>query len=527
MSSSHCVAIGALAPPTALHVAYVHSTMRYTREGQPTYEASVPGGRLGRAVFRGTAHYLRRWEVEASARPHVLIANSSYTRDRIRRYYRRDAQIIEPPIETSRFAEASPRGTPAGRDAPFLLVSALVPNKRIDLALRAFHGRSDRLVVVGDGPERGRLERLLGPNVTLLPRVEEAELASLFAECRALLHPGVDDFGMVMVEALAAGKPVLACAEGGALDIVRDGETGLFIESPTVEAVRATLDRFASHAGAFDADTLRAFARRFDRSHFERRFAAAVEAARDAYDGRRAASADAIPSSIFSATGKAEAQRTELPRDTPSLVREAGQVGEADVAPAPPRAALPPASTSRIKRTFDVVIAASGLVLASPLLAVFGAAIALGPEGAPLFYQRRVGLDQEPFTLVKLRTMDASGEVTPVGRWLRPLGVDEIPQLWNVLRGDMSLIGPRPEVPVRVERYRRELEGYDARHLVRPGITGLAQVRGLRGDHSGTIADRLLVDLEYVREWSLAMDLGIALATAPRVLSDTFQSLRG
>jgi glycosyltransferase involved in cell wall biosynthesis len=275
--SSHCVAIGAIAPPKALHVAYVHSTLRYVREAQPAYERSVPGGRLGRTLFRGAAHYLRRWEAQAAARPHLLIANSTYTQRRILRYYHRDAMVIEPPIDTHRFELAASRLPPVDAQAPFLMVSALVPYKRVDLALRAFQGRSERLVVVGEGPERARLERLMGPNTSLLPRVGEGELASLFARCRALVHTGIDDFGMVMVEALAAGKPVLACAEGGAMDVVRDGKTGLLIDAPTVDSVRATLDRFASRSEGFDPEELRSFARRFDRSNFERRIREAVD----------------------------------------------------------------------------------------------------------------------------------------------------------------------------------------------------------------------------------------------------------
>jgi glycosyltransferase involved in cell wall biosynthesis len=279
--SSHCVAIGAIAPPTALQVAYVHSTLRYVREAQPAYEATVPGGRVGRAIFRGAARYLRRWETQAAARPHLLIANSTYTQSRILRYYHRDAMVIEPPIDTRRFELAASRAPAADAQsdaqAPFLLVSALVPYKRVDLALRAFQGRPERLIVVGEGPERARLEPLLGPNTTLLPRVEESELASLFARCRALVHTGIDDFGMVMVEALAAGKPVIACAEGGAMDVVREGETGLLIGDATVEAVRAALDRFAARSAPFDPEALRTFARRFDQSNFEHRFREAVE----------------------------------------------------------------------------------------------------------------------------------------------------------------------------------------------------------------------------------------------------------
>lgn len=501
VSSSHCVAIGALASPTALHVAYVHSTMRYAREGQRTYEASVPGGHVGRAAFRGAAHYLRRWELQAAARPHLLIANSSYTRERIRRYYRRDAEVIEPPIETSRFERAADDACKLDEGDAFLVVSALVPNKRVELALRAFQGRPERLVVVGDGPERANLLALAGPNVRMIPRVEEAELARLLARCRALVHPGVDDFGMVMVEALAAGKPVLACAEGGALDIVEDGKTGMLIEAPTVEAVRAAIDRFARREAGFDPAVLRAFARRFDRLHFERRFAAAVDEAR----GRH------VP---HARSGRSRSVPT--PRR-----RTAVAAKEVSAHPSSSRGAR-----SLTKRASDAVFAALGLAATAPLLAVFGALITLDSEGPVLFHQLRTGLDQRPFTMVKLRTMDAQQRVTPIGRWLRPMGLDELPQLWNVLVGDMSFIGPRPEVPPRVERYRRELPDYDARHHVRPGITGLAQVRGFRGDHTGTIAERLRFDLEYVRGWSLALDARIAMWTIPRVIVDTLRALR-
>jgi lipopolysaccharide/colanic/teichoic acid biosynthesis glycosyltransferase/glycosyltransferase involved in cell wall biosynthesis len=520
VSSSHCVAIGALAPPSALHVAYVHSTMRYAREGQETYEASVPGGRVGRALFRGTARYLRRWEAEAAHRPHILIANSSYTRDRIRRYYQRDAEVIEPPIETSRFARAASHAPSADPDAPFLVVSALVPNKRVDLALRAFAGRPERLIVVGDGPERARLERLVTPNVTLMPRVPESELASLFGRCRALLHPGVDDFGMVMVEALAAGTPVLACAEGGALDIVQDGVTGLLIDAPTVDAVQRALDRFKTRGVPFDSAVLRASAQRFDRAHFERRFAAAVE------EGRRKR-AEAAPKPTSAHGGSlARSPRRRVAVTVPTRAR-----GEPALTPH-----LEPRSegasdggrlfASPLKRAFDVAMASAGLLATAPMIAAMSAAIVVTSDGPALFYQPRVGLGQRVFTLVKLRTMDEGGRVTRVGRFLRPLGLDELPQLWNVLTGDMSVIGPRPEVPVRVERYRRDLAQYEDRHRVRPGITGLAQIEGLRGDNTGTIADRLRYDLAYANSWTLAMDLRILLLTVPRVISDTVRELR-
>jgi lipopolysaccharide/colanic/teichoic acid biosynthesis glycosyltransferase/glycosyltransferase involved in cell wall biosynthesis len=546
VSSSHCVAMGAIAPPNALHIAYVHSTLRYVREAQPTYEASIPGGPLGRALFRGTAHYLRRWEAAAVARPHVIIANSVYTRERIRRYYQRDALVIEPPIETSRFERAAAQVTWVGDGAPFLLVSALVPNKRVDLAMRAFLGRSERLIVVGNGPERARLEQLAGPNVTVLPRVGETDLAALYAGCQALLHTGVDDFGMVMVEALAAGKPVIANAEGGALEIVRDGETGLLIEAPTVEAVRAALDRFARLRDGFDPAALQRFARRFDRENFERRFGEVVENAwRERRAGAKNGSAMVSSASLASDTQDPRQHpmmngASHVPQarsQTPSVSPANGAApARAPATPTVVRAREPsPAATPVLqrspvasvgKRLVDITLAASGLLLSAPFLATMGAIIPLESRGPALFRQLRTGRDQRPFTLVKLRTMDEAGRVTRLGCVLRPMGLDELPQLWNVLRGDMSLIGPRPEIPERVERFERQLPEFRARHGVRPGITGWAQVNGLRGDRS-SIAERLRFDLQYLTDWSLGLDARILVRTVSTVIGDAIRELGG
>jgi lipopolysaccharide/colanic/teichoic acid biosynthesis glycosyltransferase/glycosyltransferase involved in cell wall biosynthesis len=510
VSSSHCVALGAIAPPTALHLAYIHSTLRYVRESQPTYEASVPGGSVGRAVFRGTAHYLRRWDAAAARRPHLLIANSTYTRERVRRHYQRDALVIEPPIETGRFERAAALAPGCSDDAPFLMISALVPNKRVDLALRAFQGRRERLVVVGEGPERARLLPLVGPNVTVLPRVSEAELDALCAGCRALLHTGVDDFGMVMVEALAAGKPVIACAEGGALDIAVDGETGVLIDAPSVESVRAALDRFANIHESFEPKKLQAFARRFDRSNFERRFSEALDEAWERHRGR-------IPNG--QRNGKLNGHAC-----SPELYETPRAPAPVDTVAAEKSAVKHSALALFAKRAIDVTVATAGLALTAPLVLTLGALVTLDSSGPALFHQRRTGQNQRPFTLVKLRTLDAQGRATRVGRVLRPTGLDELPQLWNIVLGEMSLIGPRPEVPERVALFARELPLFPARHVMRPGITGWAQVNGLRGNVS--ISERLKFDLEYQAKWSLALDARILMQTFATVVKDTIRELR-
>jgi lipopolysaccharide/colanic/teichoic acid biosynthesis glycosyltransferase len=177
------------------------------------------------------------------------------------------------------------------------------------------------------------------------------------------------------------------------------------------------------------------------------------------------------------------------------------------------------------KRLFDVTVAVVGLMLTSPLIALVAILVRFDSRGSPLLRQVRVGRSGRHFELLKLRTMHLGGtNVTRVGRLLRPTGLDELPQFWNVLRGDMSLVGPRPEMPHLVARFEDALPGYVTRHLMRPGITGWAQVNGLRGRVS--IADRLHFDLEYLRNFSLLLDGIILTRTLSTVWRDTRRALR-
>lgn len=277
ISSSHAVAKGAVAAPGALHLSYVHSPMRYIWEAADDYEPAVPGGLLGRAAFAALSRRLRRWDVASTARVDAMAANSVYTQARIRRVYGRDSQVIAPPVDAARFACVPDPAASAEGEGIYLCVSALVPYKRVELAVRAFSrpGQRRRLVVVGDGPERARLTGLAGRNVELRGRVDDDELLGLYAACRAVVHPALDDFGIVPVEALAAGRPVVAFAAGGSLDSVRDGETGVLFAEPTPEALAAAVDRLERLA--FEPGRLRAAAQRFNRTTFERRFGAFVE----------------------------------------------------------------------------------------------------------------------------------------------------------------------------------------------------------------------------------------------------------
>ncbi len=292
ISSHHAVAKGVLAPASALHVSYVHSPMRYIWEAGSEYAPSVPGGAVGRAAFGALAHYLRLWDTASTARVDALVANSRYTRERIQRCYGRASEVIEPPVDVARFERIPDPQPPADGAAPmYLCVSALVPYKRVELAVRAFLGRPERLVVVGEGPESARLAGIAAgaPNIELRGRVDDVTVDRLFAECQAVIHPAIDDFGIVPVEALATGRPVVAFAGGGATDSVRDGETGALFAEATPESLGAALTRLRGLR--FDPARLRAEARRFDRAAFERRFAAFVDACWRAREARATAPA--------------------------------------------------------------------------------------------------------------------------------------------------------------------------------------------------------------------------------------------
>jgi exopolysaccharide biosynthesis polyprenyl glycosylphosphotransferase len=189
------------------------------------------------------------------------------------------------------------------------------------------------------------------------------------------------------------------------------------------------------------------------------------------------------------------------------------------------------AAKATSKRALDVVVSALGMLIISPLLLVIAILVKTTSSGPVLLHQERIGLDETPLTMHKFRTMtdDAeskSGPVwtsasdprrTPVGKFLRRFSLDELPQLWNVLVGDMSLVGPRPERPQFVEQFKDRLHGYSDRHLVRPGLTGWAQVNDLRGQTS--VEERLIYDLYYIENWSLPFDLKIILITFFRIFT--------
>ncbi len=265
LSSSHCVAKAALPGPGAVHVCYCHTPVRYAWDRTDDYvSGSSPILQLARPALHVAAGLLRQFDLATLDRVDRFVANSQNTANKIAQFYHRHADVVPPPVECDRFAQL-PRVPESERYD--LLLGGLVPYKRVDLAVEAWRLMPDRqLQIVGDGPERARLERTAPANVHFVGRVPEDDLAKWYAGARLFAFPGEEDFGIVPLEAQSAGVPVVALGKGGALETVIDGQTGVFFHESTPEALVAAVQQLDQLA--VDPDTCRQHARRFDRQAF-------------------------------------------------------------------------------------------------------------------------------------------------------------------------------------------------------------------------------------------------------------------
>lgn len=273
ISSSHCAVKSAIRSGSATHVCYCHSPMRYAWDQFPEYFGPEQVGAFRSRLLRPVMAGLARWDAATAGRVDRFLANSQYVADRIRRYYNRGSTVVYPPVDTS-FYRPEPGGAPG---AGFVIVSALVPYKRVDVAIEACRRIGAPLTIVGRGPEEARLRQLAGPDVQFLGWRSDEEVRALYRGTRAVLLPGTEDFGMVPVEAQACGAPVVALARGGACETVIDGETGVLVDQATPEAFADGLARMQSLALAPGA--IRANAERFSRERFMTDFRAAIDQA--------------------------------------------------------------------------------------------------------------------------------------------------------------------------------------------------------------------------------------------------------
>jgi glycosyltransferase involved in cell wall biosynthesis len=262
ISSSHCAAKSVIVPGRSVHICYCHSPMRYAWDQFDAYFGPARVGSLAsRWVYRPLLSRLARWDASTAGRVHRFLANSAHVAGRIRRYYNREATVVYPPVDTvfNHPADVVP-------ESHFLVVSALVPYKRIDLAIEACEQTGVALRIVGDGPERKRLEQRAGPNITFLGRLSSDDIRTEYRRAAAVIMPGEEDFGLVPVEAQACGCPTVALARGGALETVKDGETGVLFDELSAASLAAALQR--ARAIAFDRSVLRSHAEQFARERY-------------------------------------------------------------------------------------------------------------------------------------------------------------------------------------------------------------------------------------------------------------------
>lgn len=241
-SSGNGEALSVKTPPKTVHINYCHTPTHYYWRfydeymKQPGFGALNPLARLGLKVLVGS---LRKWDYRAAQRADFFVANSTHIQADIKKFYGRDSVVIHPPVDTARFDVPEPK-TRRG----FVTASRLVPQKRIDLAVIACTKLGLPLTVIGDGPDRARLEKLAGPNVTFTGRVTDEEMPHLLADAKAFIFSSYEDLGITPIEAIAAGTPVLAFRAGGALDYVKEGKTGAFFDEQTPESLEKALKAF-------------------------------------------------------------------------------------------------------------------------------------------------------------------------------------------------------------------------------------------------------------------------------------------
>lgn len=268
ISTSHSFSKGIVTAPDTLHISYCFTPTRYAWDDSHKYVREFSQSATFQRVAPFALSYIRLWDYYASQRPDVYITISNYVARRIRKYYHRISRVIAPPVDIRRFA-VQPE-----HDGYYLVVSRLVPYKRIDIAIRACEQLGRRLLIVGSGPEEGALRQIAGPSTEFLGFMPDDALPELYAGARALLFPQEEDFGITPLEAAASGKPTMALQAGGAQETMREGVTAVFIDKQTPEAMAAGILRAESIR--WDPLAIRAHASGFDRAVFLDRIAELV-----------------------------------------------------------------------------------------------------------------------------------------------------------------------------------------------------------------------------------------------------------
>lgn len=274
LSSSNGFAHGVVTNLDTKHIVYYHSPMRHIWDWYNEYMVENDFSKFKRFVLKWFFHKVRIWDQVASRRADISLANSENVRDRIQKYYRKDSEVVYPPVDIDRFKPVSKT------DDYFLIVSKLSPHKRIDLAIKFFNKVGKRLIIAGSGKDEARLKNLAAENIEFLGQVSDADVASLMAKCRGFVFPGEEDFGITPVEAMASGRPVLAFGHGGVIESVIDKKTGIFFKNPDLESFETGLAKFLSfERKMFDSKDSVKRAKEFSDKKFVKKIREIVEGA--------------------------------------------------------------------------------------------------------------------------------------------------------------------------------------------------------------------------------------------------------
>jgi len=268
ISLSHCVAHGVITPPGVRHICYYFSPMRYLYDQGETY---LKHGGPGRYLLRLASAHLRRWDIRAAQRPQQVATLSKFVAGRIAKAYNRTAQVIHPPVRTQLFTLPKPGfHVSPQRENEFLMVSAMVPYKRVDLGIRAANRLGIPLRVVGDGPLLRQMRKIAGPTVTVEGPVHDTRLLHLYQTRKALIYPAEEDFGIVPLEAMACGMPVLGYRSGGLTETLVEGVCGAFFDEQSVDCLKVALENLDPRK--YKAHAMRTQAERFSEANFKAKF---------------------------------------------------------------------------------------------------------------------------------------------------------------------------------------------------------------------------------------------------------------
>lgn len=264
ISSSSAEAKGIITPTETLHIGYIHTPTRYYWSHYQEYLDNPGFGALNPMVRLFLPRFIKarkRWDFASAQRPDILLANSREVQGRIKRYYKRTSQVLNPPVDIDRFI-----AKPVTRGDYYLVVSRLVPYKRVDLAIEACNKLNRRLIVVGGGPEGKRLAKLAGPTIEFVGGLSDNQVDELYLGCRGFIFTAEEDFGITPVEAMSAGKPVVAFGRAGSAETVVDQLSGIHFASQTVDAVASAIERL--EASEWDHEAIRTVARRYSQDNF-------------------------------------------------------------------------------------------------------------------------------------------------------------------------------------------------------------------------------------------------------------------